>query len=180
MALLPLLHSIFFDARAYPPDPFAEEYVVPKERDVGTTAGQLRAIAAGAIGLGPHGAFDVGAQGTLEAMTIPYVGLRGTLEGAPIHASGDPSVFMAKGGPSFHLFPYRRVDLSLFFEAGVATIAGAIAPVVSPGATFEVWLDPNWFLRAEGHTDWAVFPSDADEARGYLRFVGTLGVGLAL
>jgi hypothetical protein len=177
-------------ARAeHPPDPFASQYVVPPDRDFGTAAGQLRAIGSGLVAFGPAGP-EVGLQGTLELMTLAYVGVRSTLEWTALRPSGQPMVLAGKIGPSLHLVPYRVVDVSLFFEGGVAGIdltseAGptTAAPILSPGATLQVWLASWAFLQAEGHVDWAVYtqPQPAsDAARGYLRFVTTGGLGLAI
>ncbi len=47
-------------------------------------------------------------------------------------------MFAAKAGPSLHILPYRVVDLSLFFEAGIAVVAptsrhSAAMPVLGTG-----------------------------------------------
>jgi len=170
-------------AASHPPDPFANEYVVPEARETGTTAGQFRMVASGLVGIGRAG-WELGLAGTLELMTYAYLGVRGSLQANILRPSGEPFVFAAKTGPSLHLFPYRPVDVSLFFEAGVAAVDpfadhAAAMPVVSPGGTVEIWLGQALFLRAEGHIDWGIYAS-ADAPRGYLRFVGLGGLGLAL
>jgi hypothetical protein len=170
-------------AASHPPDPFAEEYVVPKQEDVGTTAGQFRAMGSGTIGLGPSGP-AVGAQGTLELMTFAYLGVRGTLAGDAFHREGDPGVWLAKTGPSLHLLPYRRFDIGAFFEAGIGVLDPVddhrtAMPVLSPGGTIDLWIASSWFLHTEGHIDWGIYEL-GQGPRAHLRFVGCAGLGFAL
>jgi hypothetical protein len=166
----------------HPPDPFAGEYRLPQKRELGTAAGQFRILGSGTLGLGGKGP-EVGLTGTLELMTFAYLGLRGTLAAPVYRPEHVPFVGAARVGPSLHLLPYRRVDLSVFCEGGAATVAPFTSkhtamPMLSPGGTIEVWLDTWLLLRAEGRIDWGVY--DAGRARTYLRFVGALGLGLAL
>jgi hypothetical protein len=165
-----------------PADPFAGSYELPRERELGATAGQFRAIGSVLLAAGGK-ALERGVHGTLELMTFPYLSVRGSLQLA--FASEEPTpVFMAKTGPSLHVLPYRRVDLSLFFEGGVAvmnTTKRDHAPMVvaAPGATFEVWLSHWAFLRVEGHGDCG-FYAQAGQAMKYFRYSTLLGVGLAI
>jgi hypothetical protein len=167
---------------AHPPDPFASQYVVPDERDVGTASGQFRAVAGGLVALGRAGA-EVGAQGTLELMASAYLGVRASLEWTALRPTGEPMLLAGKLGPSLHLLPYRPVDLSFFFEAGVAGVdltgRATAMPIVTPGAALEVWLTGWAFLRAEGHVDWGIYGTP-DATHGYLRFVAVGGPGLAI
>jgi hypothetical protein len=155
---------------------------VSPERDVGTTAGQLRAVGGGLVAVG-HDGPEVGLQGTLELMTLAYLGVRSSLEWTALRPSGEPMLLAGKIGPSLHLFPYRPVDLSFFFEAGFAGVdltgQATAMPIVSPGGTLEVWLAPWVFLRGEAHLDWGIYGAN-DAARGYLRLVGFGGLGLAI
>jgi hypothetical protein len=167
---------------AHPPDPFASEYVVPADRDVGTTAGQFRMIGSGLVGIGADSP-QLGLQGTLELMTLAYLGVRSTLEWTALRPSGEPMLLAGKVGPSLHLLPYRPVDVSLFFEGGIAGIdltgQATAMPIISPGMTFQVWLASWAFLQAEGHLDWGIFATDS-VARGYLRAMGLGGLGIAI
>jgi len=170
-------------ARAeHPPDPFAAEYAIPRDRDVGAAAGQLRAVGAGLVAIGRSGP-ELGLQGTLELMTFAYLGVRSSLESTLLRPGGGPMLLAGKVGPSLHVVPYRRVDLSFFFEAGLAAIdltgQPTAMPIVSPGGTLELWVASWAFLRAEGHVDWGVY-GQSSEAHGYLRLVGTGGVGIAM
>jgi hypothetical protein len=167
---------------AHPPDPFADQYVVPEERDVGTAAGQLRAVGSPLVAVGRAGP-ELGFQGTLEVMTLAYLGLRSTLAWTALRPSGEPMVLAGTIGPSLHLFPYRPVDLSFFFEGGFAGVdltgQATAMPIVSPGLTLDVWLTSWAFLRAEGRLDWGIYGA-SDAARGYLRFIASGGLGLAI
>jgi hypothetical protein len=170
-------------ARAeHPPDPFAAQYKVPEDHDVGTAAGQFRAIGSGLVALGRAGP-ELGLHGTLELMTFAYLGVRGSLETTLLRPSGEPMLLAGKLGPSLHFLPYRPVDFSLFFEAGVAGVdltgQPTAMPIVSPGATIEIWLASWAFLRAEGHLDWGIYES-SDAPRAYLRLMGAGGLGIAM
>ncbi len=173
----------------HPKDPFAGEYELPRKRQIGTTAGQFRMVGSGMITLGGK-APGFGVHGGLELMTFPYLGVRGSLQttvyarDASASASSEPLVFAAKAGPSFHLLPYRRVDLSLFFEGGVAVVEptkpdSTPMPIFSPGGTLELWLSHFAFLRLEGRLDWGLYDR-AGEAQRYRRFGGLLGLGIAI
>jgi hypothetical protein len=185
-ALLPLALSAEITSAAppagtpYPADPFAAEYRIPARRDVGAAAGQFRVMGSGLLALGRDG-LDAGGTGTLELMTFAYVGVRASSE-ALFLGAGNPSLWAARVGPSLHLLPYSRVDLSGYLEAGVAGLGlfgsnATAAPMLSPGGCIDVWLDSLFFLHLDGHLDWAVY-SLADQAHAYLRLVGGAGLGL--
>jgi hypothetical protein len=167
-------------ASAHPPDPFAADYLVPDERDVGTTAGQVHFIASSVLGHASQGT-SLGGQLTFELMTIAVIGIRSTLHADMIHSAGDPSVFAARVGPSLHLLPYRRFDLSVFVEGGVARVgpamgAGYYEPMLSPGIGVQLWLTPSWFVGVDAQLDW--FALAASEQ--YVRASGVASVGLGL
>ena len=63
---------------SYPPDPFAAEYRIPDEREVGTAAGQLHFVFGSALGVSRNGT-SFGGKGTIELMTNAYLGLRSSL-----------------------------------------------------------------------------------------------------
>ncbi len=170
-------------ATPHPADPFAGEYVMPKKRQIGTTSGQFRMVGSGMFTLGGKGP-GFGLHGNLELMTFPYLGVRGSLQTTVVSANREPLVFAAKAGPSFHLLPYRRVDLSLFFEGGVAVVQptkpeSTPMPIFSPGGTLELWLSHYAFLRLEGRLDWGIYER-GDAARIYRRFGGLFGLGIAI
>ena len=134
-------------ARAdHPPDPFAREYEVPAARDVGAAAGQFRAIGSGLLAYGRPGP-SLGLHGTLELMTFAYLGVRASLESTLLRPDGDPMLLAGKVGPSLHLLPYRRFDVSLFFEGGVAGVdltgSATAMPILSPGGTLEIGSRPG-------------------------------------
>jgi hypothetical protein len=171
-------------ARAdHPPDPFAGEYRLPRAREVGTTAGQFRMIGSGVLALGGS-APELGLHGTLELMTFAYLGVRGSLQTTVLHADDEPLVAAARVGPSLHLLPYRRVDVSLFFEGGAALVKPrsthlTAMPVLAPGLTLEVWLASWALIRLEGHLEWGLYEAPPEASR-YLRYVGLMGLGFAL
>jgi hypothetical protein len=171
-------------ARAdHPADPFAAEYRVPGAREVGTTAGQFRIVGSGLLGVG-RGGTELGLHGTLELMTFAYLGVRGSLQSSVLAADRAPFVLAARVGPSLHLLPYRRVDLSLFCEGGAALVEPGTKrqtgmPVIAPGLTLEIWLASWALIRLEGRIDWGVYEAH-EQARGYLRYVGLSGLGFAL
>lgn len=165
-------------------DPFAASYELPRERELGTTAGQFRTIGSALLVFSRAGV-SPGLHGTLELLTFPYLSFRGSLQTTVAAPGSEPlPVFAAKTGPSLHVLPYRRVDLSFFFEGGVAVVnatKGDRAPmaVASPGATFELWLSYWAFLRLEAHVDCGFYAQDA-AARKYVRVGTAFGVGLAI
>lgn len=181
-ALCGLLRST--NARAapeHPPDPFAAEYVVPEDRDVGTTAGQIQLMANPMFGVARQGT-SVGGQLTIELMARAAIGIRAALQADLLHSASDPGLFAARIGPSLHLFPYHRFDLSLFVESGVALIDPPtghdyLVPTLSPGFDVELWLSSSWFVCAEGHLDWLSLETPGAPQK-YLRASGTAGLGL--
>lgn len=166
---------------ATPADPFADEYRPPHETELGTSAGQLRFLAS-AGGMIDSGASLAG-QGTFELMTIPWIGVRAsTLVTAPLR--NDPQLVSFRLGPSFHLLPYRRFDLSLFFDAGpalvdVATSQRTVMPVLAAGLTFEIALSSLFVLHFEGLVHGGVADRQG-VAHEYVGPVGLMGLGLTL
>jgi hypothetical protein len=172
------------ETATHPPDPFAGRYELPQGREIGTTAGQFRIFGSAMLVAGREGV-EPGLHGTLELMTYAYLSVRGSLQTTVAAPAFEPvPVFVAKTGPSLHLLPYRRVDLSLFFEGGVGVVSAtkhdsAPMAVASPGATFELWLSHWALLRAEGHVDCG-FYNRAGVAHKYVQFGALLGAGIAL
>jgi hypothetical protein len=164
-----------------PADPLAAEYAPPRRSEVGTTAGQLRVLAS----LG--GAYDHGAslagQGTFELMTIPWIGVRASaLVTVPV--AGDAQLTSFRLGPSLHLLPYRRVDLSLFFDGGPALvdIVGShptVMPALAAGGTIEIALSTYFVLRLEGFLH-AGIADRQGVAQQYIAPVALAGFGLTL
>jgi hypothetical protein len=179
--MLPLLLADTTATVAVPADPFAGEYRPPHVTEVGTTAGQIRIFAsAGALlDSGP----SLAEQGTLELMTIPWVGVRASsLVAIPFR--GDPQLASFRLGPSFHLFPYRRFDLSLFFDGGpalvdIATTQRTVMPVLGAGATFEIALSTLFVLHVEGLAHGGIADRQG-VAREYIAPVALVGLGLTL
>jgi hypothetical protein len=164
-----------------PADPFAGEYAPPRATEVGTTAGQLRVLAA--LGGGwDHGASLAG-QGTFELMTIPWIGVRASaLATAPL--AWDAQLVSFRLGPSFHLLPYRRVDLSLFFDGGpalvdVATSHPTVMPVLAGGGALDVALPSYFVLHFEGLVQGGIADRQG-AARTYVAPIGLAGIGLTL
>ncbi len=165
-------------APAHPPDPFSAEYVVPTERELGSTAAQLRFVGGGAVSVAGDG-MTAGLQGTIEVMTVARIGVRGSLQADVVSADEAPWTFAARVGPSLHLLPYRRVDLSLFVEGGAALVSPpgmelTLVPTLSPGIELDVWVSPWWFLSWQGQLDWHARPETS------LRATGIASLGLAL
>jgi hypothetical protein len=172
-----------WDQVEVPVDPFAGEYRLPRERELGTAAGQFRII--GSLMLVSGGNEPrFGLHGTLELMTFAYLGVRGSLESTLTGDSADALLFAAKAGPSLHVLPYRPIDLSLFFEAGIAVVEptskhSTPMPVLGPGGTFEVWLSHGVFLRCQVHMDWGIY-QQGEQGRRYKTWASLLGLGIAL
>ena len=172
-----------WDEVEVPADPFAGEYQLPRLREVGTVAGQFRIIGSPMVVTG-RGGPQFGLHGTLELLTFAYLGVRGSLQSTLAGPDGDPLLFAAKAGPSLHVLPYRHLDLSLFFEAGIAVVEptrkrSTPMPVLGPGGTLEVWLSHGVFLRFQAHLDWGIY-RHADDARRYKQWASLLGLGIAL
>ncbi len=166
----------------YPADPFAEEYRVPASREVGAAPGQVRFSGGGSVGVGRAG-LDLGLQGTLELMTVSWLGVRASAAGVLFPAAGEPPLASLRAGPSVHLLPYRRVDVTSFLEGGLGVVTSpevTAMPVISPGGTIDVWLSSALFVRLEGRVDWGIYALDDSRARPLLRAVGSLGLGVGL
>ncbi len=168
---------------SYPEDPFADSYRMPRKRELGTVAGQFRMI--GTALVNPRGAdSELGLHGTLELMTFAYLGVRGSLQTTLFKPHDVPLVFAAKAGAALHVLPYRRVDLSFYFEGGVGVVAptkpnSAPMPLCSPGLTFDIWLSHWAFLHTDVHLDWGIYER-ANAAHNYVRVGTLLGLGIAL
>jgi hypothetical protein len=155
--------------------------VVPEARDVGTTAGQVRLIASPVLGVASEGT-NLGGRLTIELMTIAAIGIRSSVQADLLHSASDPGLFAARIGPSLHLLPYRRFDLSLFVEGGGAIVdppaGGAyLVPTLSPGIDVDVWLTSSWFVSAESHADWLSLAGPGN-GHAYLRVSATAGLGV--
>jgi hypothetical protein len=151
-----------------PPDPFAGEYQIPEEREVGTAAGQLRFM--GSAGLADREGLGIDLQATVEKMGQHFMGVRFTSAlSAWSEEERSPGVWSFTIGPGFHFLPYRVVDLGLFLEGGLAIVEpfeGIVAPVVTPGLTIDVALDSAWFFHVEGQMSWLVFEDTRNDGDG--------------
>ncbi len=168
------------------PDPLAREYDPPRVREVGATAGQVRVVAT--VGAGIQNGLHLAGLGTLEFMTIPWVGLRmSSLLTIPLNTGSSGTgaqLWVFRMGPSLHLLPHKRVDLSLLFDGGVALVdigkdTRTVMPAISPGAAFDVWLSSAFFLRFEGTIDIGI-ADRANAARVYVTPLGFFGLGIGL
>jgi len=161
-----------------PPDPFAHDYRRPVATELGTTAGQIRSIAS--LGVRDMGERQMLAHGTLELMSVAILGIRFS---SAIAAGSEPSVINLSVGPSLHLLPYRRIDISAFFEAGPARFSLADgsdwSPMLTSGIALDVSLSSYWFARLEVHGAWSVYV-DEQQAENYRALGATLGIGLSL
>lgn len=162
----------------HPADPFSHEYVPPAEKEVGAGRGQLRLYAIGGLTSAP----DLLGEITAESMHLSFFSVRGAVTaeltnlGAP-----HPHLLTARLGFALHVAPYRRVNASLFVDAGLAvadlfTSQRRAAPLLVPGAAFEVALTAHLFIRAEGLFFWSVLPSSGP----LTRWAGLLGLGWTL
>jgi hypothetical protein len=80
------------DDAAHPPDPFVGSYALPRERELGTTAGQFRAIGSAMLVFGGSG-IEPGVHGTLELMTFPYLSVRGSLQMTVAAPDSNPCLY---------------------------------------------------------------------------------------
>jgi hypothetical protein len=168
-------------AAAAPPDPFAAEYAPPKSIEVGTAANQLRLLGS-AGGLVEQG-LGAAAQGTMELMTIPWIGVRGSSL-VTIPFTNGPQLLGARLGPSLHLLPYQRVDLGSFFEGGAALVdvtksSHAWMPVVAGGLTLDLAVTSFLVVHLEGYLQ-AGIADRGGRADVLFHPVGLLGLGLLL
>lgn len=167
-----------------PPGPFPHEaeYRPPVATEIGTAAGQFRAIGSLGPALG-RGGMQGAALGTLEQMTFAWLGVRGsTLVTVPF--TGGAQLVSWRVGPSLHLIPYRRVDLGAYVDGGLALVditktRRAVMPAVAVGGTIDVSLTSMFFLHFEGlvHTGIA---SREGVATTHLHPIGVAGLGIAL
>lgn len=160
----------------HPVDPFAAEYLPPVEQEVGPGKGQVRVFGLGGVTSGP----DLLATLTVESLHLAFLAIRGSVTaelsnfGAP-----HPHLLSARFGLGLHVAPYRRVDASLFVDAGLGvvdlfTAQRTATPLLAPGVALEVALTAHLFLRAEGQLTWLRAPSSL------LRWAGLLGLGWTL
>jgi len=115
-------------------------------------------------------------------MTFAFLGFRTTVEATVPPSGGVPWMVAARTGPCLHLLPYHRVDLSAYIEGGAAGFglfgrAAAAAPMVTPGGSLDIWLDPVLFLRFDGHIDWSV-NNFGSAGQTYVQVVGGIGLGV--
>lgn len=164
-----------------PPDPLAAQYEVPRATEVGTTAGQVRifGLAGGAYGV----AGSLAGQGTVELMTIPWIGVRSSST-LTIPFARDPQLWSFRVGPSLHFLPYHRVDFSLFFEGGFALVdvtkdARTVMPAIASGGSLDVALTSYVVFRIEGLAHLGI-ADRSGVAQDYAHAVGLLGLGLML
>lgn len=162
----------------YPADPFAPEYLPPVEREVGLGRGQVRLIALGGVTSGP----DLLGSLTVESMHLAFLALRSSATAELTNlGAAHPHLLTGRVGVALHVAPYRRVDASLFFDAGLAvldlfTAQRTAAPVLAPGVALEVAFTSHLFARAEGQLLWLVAPATG----ALLRWAGLLGLGWTL
>jgi hypothetical protein len=165
----------------HPPDPFAQEYRPPVPKEVGTAAGQVRLLgAAGAFGIDP----ELVLQATVEQMTSEYLGMRLTAAGTVTRRSAAPTLVSARVGPSLHLLPYRRADLTLFFEGGGGGIDllgsdRTWMPVVAPGTALDLALGPSFVVHLEGQLVWGIYARQG-AARTFFAPTAVVGLGSLL
>ena len=140
-----------------PTYPFPEEYVVPKANEVGTTAGQLRirGLLGGTYGsvLGSRQGAAFAMQSVIEGMLTSAVGLRATSY-ASIPFDTAPQILAGRFGPSLHFLPYRRLDVGMFFDAGLATLDlfranRTLLPMLGGGLTLDYSLSSFFALHGE-------------------------------
>jgi hypothetical protein len=167
---------------SYPEDPFAKEYRPPVPKEVGTAAGQVRII--GSAGLAYATGSELALQGTLEAMTFSVLGVRVSTAATATRRSSDPRVWSFLVGPSLHVLPYRRIDIALFVEGGVALVdpfadGSTQMPLVRSGVALQIFLSGIWFLQLETAVAWGVFDRGGAPAH-YTGGSFLFGVGIAL
>ncbi|MBL8924435.1 MAG: hypothetical protein JNJ54_36640 [Myxococcaceae bacterium] len=160
----------------HPADPFAAEYLPPGEQEVGPGKGQVRVFGLGGVTSGP----DLLATFTVESLHLAFLAVRGSVT-AELSNFGPPHphLLSARFGVGLHVAPYRRVDASVFVDAGLAVIdlftpQRTATPLLSPGLALEVAFTAHLFLRAEGQLTWLRAPASL------LRWAGLLGLGWTL
>ena len=168
-----------------PPNyPFPDEYEIPREKELGTTAGQwrIRALFGGAYGgsMKPNVSPALAMNVVTEWMLTSMIGLRWT--GAATIPLGDaPQVFAGRLGPSLHLLPYRRVDVGAFFDGGLATLDlfranRTLLPVLGAGGTLDISLTGTLAMHVEASLQGGI--ADIPSAPVFLMGTATFGGGV--
>jgi hypothetical protein len=182
-ALLAFVAALAFtvDAQAEE-DPFAAEYAPPRPVTIGTSAGQFRIFGGGGGFIG-HG-IGLAGQGTLELMTLPWIGVRSSSM-LTIPFDHDPQLWAFRLGPSLHVLPYHRVDLSIFSEGGFSLVditrsgKRTIMPVIAGGGSFDIFATTFLVIRMEGLLQIGIADRHG-KAEEVINPVGLVGLGLAL
>lgn len=144
-------------APSSPEDPFSDEYVVPSRSEVGVGDGQTRMF--GLFGVFADGPGWV-ARGTTEHMASAFFGVRGSLEWQFGAASEHGQLSSARAGAGLHFFPYRVIDVGVFFEAGpaVSLASRRTAPLLVGGLSANIGLSTMFFFHLEAQFGWATVP----------------------
>lgn len=181
VALLLLANSAAALGKTYPNDPFAPHYRLPKSRELGTTAQQIRASYS--VGAQLNKSAQLLMQVTGEFMTWSFLGIRLTAL-FTVHRFGQsgPRFLALRVGPSVHVIPHSRVDLAFSFEAGpqnVHPFSKSWMPVLAGAMTFTVSLSSYWFLQLEGQASWGVY-SQSGASTTFLGINLLAGVGVQI
>lgn len=155
---LALLLAIAPAASPADPYPLEAEYEVPVAKEVGTTAGQLRArgLAGGGLiaSIRERNTASIALEGVIEKMFVPWMGLRAS-GFISVPFDGQLQLMSARLGPSAHFLPYRSVDVGLFFDGGLATLdlfreERTAMAVLGSGSTLDVYVTSSVAFHFEG------------------------------
>lgn len=180
-------------AGTYPENPFASDHVLVEENEVGAAPGQVQAFILGAlVSGGGHDDTYLGGKIGNDKILNEYAGVRFSVYQDVIESDGDSLDFAVTSfrmGPSFHFFPYRRIDMGVYGEGGLAVVdlvngkTSTKAPEIVTGGFITYHVDSAFFIQAELERSWCNLDGDnsgEDAVPAKLhRSAALLGFGIA-
>lgn len=188
LCLLPATAACAEPRRDYPDDPFADDRLLLRPSEIGSTRGQVQFSALGALVQGSN-SDDVylGGKLGLEFMLDEFGAIR--ITGFQDLTESDGSQLAhkfssARVGPALHLRPWSRVDLGPYLEGGIVVVdavdgrTGAKAPEVALGGFITIHVDSFVFIRMELERAWANVEVD-NVVDDHHRTAALLGLGIS-
>lgn len=175
-------------AKRYPDDPFAWQHKPMDAKEIGTTAGQMQFSVLGTtvISSSNDDPYLGGKMGS-DYMLNEYGALRFYVAQDLFEPNGgsiEHRFTSFRFGSSWHLNPYRAVDIGSFIDAGVLVVdfikgkSGDKAPEVSLGGFMMYHIDSALFIRAEMERAWCNVEIDGIDTKQH-RTALSLGLGMA-
>ncbi len=172
----------------YPNDPFSWQYEPMEADEIGTTKGQMQFSILGSLVISSsHDNDYLAGKLSNDYMLNEYGALRFSLAGDLFEADGsglEHRLSSFRFGSSWHLNPYRAIDIGTYVDAGVAIVdmldgkSGDKAPEVTLGGFLIYHLDSAFFVRAEMDRTWCNIEINGIETKQH-RTAMSLGLGMA-